>query len=44
MSSVEECNCIEEPVAPAACENGRIPFVIKPYEIKTFRIREKEEA
>lgn len=44
VSSVEECNCIEEPVAPAACENGRIPFVIKPYEIKTFRIREKEEA
>ena len=44
VSSVEECNCIEEPVAPAACENGRIPFVIKPYEIQTFRIREKEEA
>lgn len=44
VSSVEECNCIEEPVAPAACENGRIPFVIKPYEIKTFRIREKEEV
>ena len=44
VSSVEECNCIEEPAAPAACENGRIPFVIKPYEIKTFRIREKEEV
>lgn len=42
IASVEECNCIEEKQADAAFENARIPFVIKPYEIKTFRIREKE--
>ena len=44
VASVEECNCVEESVAPATCEDGLICFVIKPYEIKTFRIREKEEA
>lgn len=42
IASVEECNCIEEKQADAAFERARIPFVIKPYEIKTFRIREKE--
>lgn len=42
IASVEECNCIEEKQADAAFEGARIPFVIKPYEIKTFRIREKE--
>lgn len=40
--SVEECNCIEEKKADASFENGRIAFTILPYEIKTFRIREKE--
>lgn len=42
IASVEECNCIEEKQADAAFESAHIPFVIKPYEIKTFRIREKE--
>ena len=42
IASVEECNCIEEKQADADFESARIPFVIKPYEIKTFRIREKE--
>ncbi len=37
--SVEECNAIEEKKADVAAENGRFSFVIKPYEIKTFRIR-----
>lgn len=40
--SVEECNCIEEKKADASFENGGIAFTILPYEIKTFRIREKE--
>ena len=40
--SVEECNCIEEKKADASLENGGISFTILPYEIKTFRIREKE--
>ena len=42
IASVEECNCIEEKQADAAFDSARILFVIKPYEIKTFRIREKE--
>ena len=46
VASVEECNGLEEKEADApfmALENGgaEIPFVIKPYEIKSFRIREK---
>jgi alpha-mannosidase len=41
VASVEECNCIEERVGDAVCENGEIRFAIKPYEIKCFRIREK---
>ncbi len=42
VAQVEECNCLEEKVAEVICTDGKIPFVIKPYEIKTFRIREKE--
>ena len=37
--SVEECNAIEEKKADIVAENGQFSFVIKPYEIKTFRIR-----
>ena len=40
--SVEECNCIEEKKTDVSFENGGISFTILPYEIKTFRIREKE--
>ena len=50
VQSVEECNCIEEKVADAKAlpvrddpfHQAQIPLTIKPYEIKTFRIREKE--
>ncbi len=50
VESVEECSCLEEKKADAAVlpaegdpyHCAAIPFVIKPYEIKTFRIREKE--
>lgn len=46
VQSVEECSGIEEPIAPlsftALPQGGaEIPFVIKPFEIKSFRIREK---
>ena len=46
VASVEECNGLEEKQADvpfSTLENGgaEIPFVIKPYEIKSFRIREK---
>ena len=44
--SVTECNALEEPVSEMTWEADEesgtfvVPFVIKPYEIKTFRIRE----
>ena len=41
IASVEECNCLEEKQADVPFCDGEIPFVIKPYEIKTFRIREQ---
>ena len=46
VASVEECNGLEEKQADVpftGLETGgaEIPFVIKPYQIKTFRIREK---
>ncbi len=41
--NVQECNCIEETLCDTAFDGNRIPFVIKPYEIKTFRIRVKKE-
>jgi len=44
VASVEECNCLEESKGGVAFEGNEIPFTIRPYEIKTFRIREKEEA
>jgi alpha-mannosidase len=43
VDSVEECNLLEEPVAgnegAVTLQGDRIVFVIKPYEVKTFRIR-----
>ena len=46
VASVEECDGLEAPIAPLAFDalpdgGAEIPFVIKPYEIKTFRVREK---
>ena len=46
VASVEECSGIEEPIAPVSFTalpqgGAEIPFTIKPFEIKTFRIREK---
>lgn len=43
IAQAEECNCIEERKADVPFEDGCIRFTIRPYEIKTFRIREKEE-
>ena len=43
IQSVEEVNCIEERLGDVPfCENS-FEFVIRPYEIKTFRIREKNQ-
>lgn len=40
VASVEECNLLEEKTGEACFADGKIQFTIKPYEIKTFRIRE----
>ena len=43
IASVEACNCLEEPGEPVnLCCEGCVPVTVKPYEIRTFRIREKE--
>ena len=39
IHSVEECNAIEEKKHDVVFENGQFSCVIKPYEIKTFRVR-----
>lgn len=39
ISSVDECNCLEQKKSEIAFINNKIPFSIKPYEIKTYRIR-----
>jgi len=39
LASVEECNCMEEKVAEVEFADGGVEFVIKPFEIKTFRIK-----
>ena len=36
--SIEECNCIEESKGGMLSENS-VSFIMKPYEIKTFRVR-----
>ena len=42
VESAEECDCLEVKKGDALFADGRIAFTIRPYEIKTFRIREKE--
>lgn len=37
--SAEECNLMEEGIAPVLMANNRISFDVGPFEIKTFRIR-----
>ncbi|WP_099204975.1 alpha-mannosidase [Scatolibacter rhodanostii] len=37
--SAEECNLIEEKIADVSVQGAVLPFTIKPYEVKTFRIR-----
>jgi len=39
VTSIEECNAIEEKKADVPFSDGQFSFVIKPYEIKTFRVR-----
>ena len=37
--SAEECNLLEEKEGDMTHAGSQMPFVIKPYEIKTYRIR-----
>jgi len=39
FSSAEECNLLEEKTGDVEVNNNEISFTIKPFEIKTFRIR-----
>ena len=40
FASAESCDCLEQPDGePVAVEDGSVRFTIKPYEIKTLRIR-----
>lgn len=39
IRSAESCNCLEEPGQSMTHQENRISFTIKPYEIKTIRIR-----
>lgn len=41
IASAEECNLIEEKLRDQPFEGHTIPFAIKPYEVKTFRVRMK---
>ena len=39
--SVTECNLMEVDEADIPCEGSRFAFVIKPYQVRTFRLRRK---
>lgn len=40
FNEVESCNCLEQPDGePVEVKDGKITFTVKPYEIKTIRIR-----
>ena len=38
FTSVWECDSLENEIVPAPAEGPKIPFEIRPYEIKTFKI------
>jgi len=39
FTSVWECDLLENEIGPASAEGSKIPFEIRPYEIKTFKIK-----
>ena len=41
LASAAECNLMEDYERDVPVEGGRLRFYIKPYEIKTFRVRMK---
>ena len=41
IADVTECNLLEEEEQPVSCTEHTVSFAIKPYEIKTLKIRRK---
>jgi len=37
--SAQECNLLEEPINNVSYQGNTLPFQVRPFEIKTFRIR-----
>ena len=41
LDSAEECNLLEEKTGSLVVANNTVSFTLKPFEIRTFRIRAK---
>jgi alpha-mannosidase len=41
LLSAQECNLLEEPINDVLCQGNTLAFQVKPFEIKTFRVRLK---
>jgi alpha-mannosidase len=37
--SAQECNLLEEPINDVSCQGNTLSFQVRPFEIKTFRVR-----
>lgn len=44
VEEARECNLLEREESPVAFEGARLHFTIKPYEIRTFKVRLREDA
>jgi alpha-mannosidase len=41
LLSAQECNLLEEPLNDVSCQENTLSFQVRPFEIKTFRVRLK---
>jgi alpha-mannosidase len=39
LLSAQECNLLEEPISDAPYQGNTLAFQVRPFEIKTFRVR-----
>ena len=39
LRSAEECNLLEEPLGAVSYQDNTLPFTVRPFEIKTYRIK-----
>jgi alpha-mannosidase len=39
IDSAQECNLLEQPINDVYCQGNSLSFQVRPFEIKTFRIR-----